>query len=42
MLKLGGPQDRVTDHRINKSWGNLDAVIDGNLGPILQKLQELS
>lgn len=29
------PQNRVTDHRIKKSWGNLDAVIDGNLDKIL-------
>ena len=25
------PQDRVTDHRIGKSWGNLESIIDGNL-----------
>lgn len=28
------PQNRVTDHRIGKSWGNLDAVIDGDLSRI--------
>ncbi len=29
------PQDRVTDHRIKKSWGNLSKVIDGDLDKIL-------
>jgi peptide chain release factor 1 len=30
------PQDRVTDHRIGKSWGNLEAVIDGALDKIIE------
>jgi len=29
------PQNRVTDHRIKKSWKNLDAVIDGDLKKII-------
>lgn len=33
------PQNRVTDHRINKSWGNLDSTIDGNLDKILSALK---
>ncbi len=32
-------QDRVTDHRVGKSWGNLEAVIDGDLGKITDYLQ---
>lgn len=28
------PQDRVTDHRVGKSFGNLEAVVDGNLEKI--------
>lgn len=29
-------QDRVTDHRIGKSFGNLEAIIDGELDKVLQ------
>lgn len=32
------PQSRITDHRINKSWHNIDAVLDGNLNPMLEAL----
>ena len=28
------PQNRVTDHRIGKSWYNLEEILDGNLEPI--------
>lgn len=30
------PQDRITDHRINKSFGNLEGIIDGNLDKVLK------
>lgn len=30
------PQDRVTDHRLNKSWRRLEEILDGNLTPIHQ------
>lgn len=32
------PQDRITDHRIKKSWGNLEAIMDGNLDRIIEAL----
>ena len=35
------PQDRVTDHRIGKSWGNLEAVIDGDLDKIVELTRSL-
>lgn len=36
------PQNRVTDHRINKSWGNLEAVIEGDLAKILEATKDLN
>jgi peptide chain release factor 1 len=35
------PQSRVTDHRIGKSFGNLEAIMDGSLEKILDSLQSL-
>lgn len=34
------PQNRVTDHRINKSWHNLEEILDGNLDPIIKSIQQ--
>lgn len=34
------PQDRVTDHRIGKSFGNLESMVDGNLDKIIGILQQ--
>lgn len=34
------PQSRITDHRINKSWHNIDAIMDGELEPMITALQE--
>jgi peptide chain release factor 1 len=34
------PQDRVTDHRIKKSWHNLEEILDGNLEPIIKALSK--
>ncbi|QQS39504.1 PCRF domain-containing protein [Candidatus Woesebacteria bacterium] len=34
------PQDRVTDHRVKKSWGNLSAIVDGNLDKVIGLLKE--
>lgn len=32
------PQDRVTDHRINKSWSNLPAIMEGDIQDIVDSL----
>lgn len=34
------PQDRVTDHRIKKSWSNIDKILNGNLDPITTTLNQ--
>lgn len=34
------PQNRVTEHRIKKSWQNLDEVIEGKLDSIILALQK--
>ncbi len=36
------PQNRVTDHRLNKSWHNLEEITEGNLEDIIKALQEAS
>jgi len=33
------PQDRVTDHRIKKSWHNIEDIMAGRLGPVIKALQ---
>lgn len=32
------PQDRVTDHRINQSFGNIRGIMDGDIGTIVESL----
>ena len=32
------PQNRVTDHRINKSWHNLEDIIEGKMGKITEAM----
>ncbi|OGY09647.1 MAG: hypothetical protein A2700_02085 [Candidatus Blackburnbacteria bacterium RIFCSPHIGHO2_01_FULL_44_64] len=36
------PQDRITDHRIGKSFGNLENIVDGNLDKVLEATQTLN
>ena len=36
------PQNRITDHRIKKSWGNLEDVMDGNLDKIFDATKKVS
>ncbi len=33
------PQDRVTDHRIKKSWGGIARIMDGDIDAILSSLK---
>ena len=35
------PQNRITDHRIKKSWHNLEDILNGNLWPIIKKFQKM-
>lgn len=32
------PQNRVTDHRINESWHNLESIMDGNIKEVISTL----
>jgi len=32
------PQDRITDHRIKKSWSNIEKIMDGNMDPIFDAM----
>ncbi len=34
------PQDRMTDHRIKKSWGNIEKIMAGNLDPVFDALAQ--
>lgn len=34
------PQDRLTDHRVKKTWHNLEKILQGNLGPIIDELRK--
>jgi peptide chain release factor 1 len=33
-------QDRVTDHRIKKSWHNMESILNGNIDSIIESLQK--
>ncbi|MGH7330601.1 MAG: peptide chain release factor-like protein, partial [Polyangiaceae bacterium] len=32
------PQDRITDHRINQNFGNIRAILDGDMDRIVAEL----
>jgi len=34
------PQNRITDHRIEKSWHNLETIVDGELEPIIKAFKK--
>ena len=34
------PQDRITDHRIKKSWHHIERIMDGDLDKIINELQK--
>ena len=36
------PQDRITDHRLGKSWGNLEVIVDGNLDKVVELTKTLN
>src|SRR3990167_4819776 len=36
------PQNRVTDHRIGKSWQNLEKIMDGDLDPVIKEVSGMS
>lgn len=36
------PQDRVTDHRLGKSWGKLEGIVDGDLDKVVELTKTLT
>ncbi|MEE8131891.1 MAG: PCRF domain-containing protein [Candidatus Paceibacterota bacterium] len=34
------PQDRITDHRINKKWHNIEKIMGGELEPIIKAFKK--
>lgn len=34
------PQNRITDHRIDKSWHNLEVIMDGDMEPIVKAFKK--
>ena len=34
------PQDRITDHRIKKSWHEIESILEGNIDDIISSMQQ--
>ncbi len=34
------PQDRITDHRVKKSWHNIEQILDGNLDEMIKGIKK--
>jgi len=34
------PQDRITDHRIKKSWHDIEGIMDGNMDKMIEGMQK--
>jgi peptide chain release factor 1 len=34
------PQNRITDHRLEKSWHNLETIVDGDLEPLVKAFKK--